>query len=64
MKVKNKKIIILIVIIIIAPILIWLSIFNGNISGETRNTMGIIGFALYIVAIIYSLLIIRSKKNK
>jgi len=59
---KNKKIIILIIIITIAPILVLLSIFNGHFSGETRNAMGMIGFAMYIAAMIYSLWFIRSKK--
>ena len=61
---KNKKIIIIITIIVIAPILVLLSIFNGNFSGEARNAMGMIGFAIYIVTMVYSIWFIRNKKNK
>ena len=61
---KNKKIIILIIIIMIAPILIFFSIWNKNLSWETRNAMGMIGFAIYIFTMIYSIWFIRSIKNK
>ena len=61
---KNKKITILIIIIAIAPILILLSIFNGSLSGETRNAMGTIGFGIYILAMLYSLWLIKLKKDK
>ena len=63
-KMKNKKIIILIIIIAIAPILVLLSIFNEHFNSATRNLVGMIGFAIYIAAMIYSIWLVRSKKNK
>jgi len=63
-KMKNKKIIMLIIIIAIAPILVLLSIFNENFNSATRNIVGMIGFAIYIAAMIYSIWLVRSKKNK
>ena len=61
---KNKKIIILIIIITIAPILVLLSIFNESFNSQTRNTMGMIGFGIYVAAMVYSIGLVRSKKNK
>lgn len=61
---KNKKIFILIIIILVLPILIVASAFTGKFSGPTRNVISTIGIVIYVVAMIYSLWFIRSKKNK
>ena len=62
---KNKKIIILIIIILIAPLLIFASIYTGIFSRSIRNAIIMIGFAIYVFAMIYSIWFIRSrKKNK
>ena len=61
---KNKKIIILIIIILIAPLLIFASIYTGIFSSSTRNAIIMIGFSIYVFAMIYSIWFIRSRKNK
>ena len=64
---KKKKIIILImliIIIMIAPLLILANIYNEKFSGSTRNAMGMIIFAIYAFAMIYSIWFLRSRKIK
>lgn len=63
---KNKIIILimLIIIITIAPLLILASIYTGKFSGSTRNVLGMITFAIYAFAMIYSIWFLRSRKNK
>ena len=58
---KTTKLIILIIIILIAPLLILAIIYNGKFSGSTRNAMGMIIFAIYAFAMIYSIWFLRSR---
>jgi len=64
MKKKIILLIILIIIITIAPLLILVSIYTGKFSGSTGNAVGMLTFAIYAFAMIYSIWFLRSRKNK